>query len=268
MMLSRIISGGRSGAEIAALAAALAMGIHCQGWLSPGSDPGAGADPYGLKALPENDPRNPDEVNALEADGTLIITYGEITGLAAAVRDAADRRERPWLHIDLVQRSKFDAAMAIRAWIVEKRIAALHVSGATSNESPAIRAATTDLIESVTYLLQMESGPDRNPGPLPVEPQAAPRTVPEAVTRLAGAMSLKDRTLIANLSAAEIPSLFPTLGDYILHRFELAQGNAELLVSCRFFAGSDTLTPPAAMEVILKALWDELRHTHRLRLVK
>lgn len=263
-MLTRIISGGRSGAESGALSAALSLGIACRGWLSPGVDAGAGADPYGLKALPDNDLRDPDEINAREADGTLIVTYGDIAGHAVAIRDANLREERPCLHIDLMRRSKFDAAMAIRSWIADGRIATLHVTGDTADRNPAIRAATADLIESATYLLEMGSGIDRNLR----QPPSPPRTVGEAVARLMGGLTLKDRTLIANLSAAELPSLHPTLGDFILRHFDLAQGNPELLASCSPLVAKGAPAPPAAMEVILNALWEELRLTHRLRIVK
>jgi hypothetical protein len=267
MLLQRILSGGRPGAEAAALEAALAMGIACGGWRAPEAEAADGDDRCGLKPLPAGDPRHPDEANVEEAHGTLSVSYGPPSGHASRIGAHAERQGRPWLHIDLLQRGKFEAAMAIRSWLVARHVAVLHVTGGGAFENPAIRGATLDLIESVTYLLEMSQRPGASPPPAQDAPPP-PRSVQQAVERLSDSLSLKDRILIANLSIDELPTLHPTLGDYILSRFDLVGGGGELLAACRFFAARETLDPQAAMTVILEALWRELRRTHRLRIVK
>jgi hypothetical protein len=269
-MLTRIITGGRPGAERAALEAAQALDLGCRGWCAELPDPAVAA--LGLEPLPAGDGRHPDDANILEGDGLLIVSYGELQGHAEAMRQKALAHDHPWLHADLVRRSKFDAALTIRNWIVERRIAALTVSGASSVEHPAIGAATRDLIESVYYLLQIGWRPEQGAAATPpAEAVVMPATVAEAVGSLIGTLPLKDRTLLANLSAGELSSLNPSLGEYILRRFDLAHGNADLLASCRFVAGaagSDAMPPESAAAVILHALWEELRRTHRLRVVR
>jgi hypothetical protein len=99
-------------------------------------------------------------------------------------------------------------------------------------------------------------------------PPEAPRTVSEAVDRLAANMPLKDKTTIANMAFSELPNLHLTLGAYILNNFGIISGNWELMRSCR----SETKTPlqhdEDAVGIIIEALWRKLQQTHKLRVVK
>ncbi|MBW1842357.1 MAG: hypothetical protein JRI75_11290, partial [Deltaproteobacteria bacterium] len=96
----------------------------------------------------------------------------------------------------------------------------------------------------------------------------APKTVAEAVSRLVSKLPLKDKTTIANMTADELESLSPTLGEYVRHFFMQWAGNKELMASCRFVSKKDMPDENAASKIILEELWENLRKTHKLRIVK
>jgi hypothetical protein len=82
-------------------------------------------------------------------------------------------------------------------------------------------------------------------------------------------LPLKDKTRLAGMAEAELDRLHPSLGQYIQTNYRLAFDNTRLLASCREMAGGDeTLDVDAAVQVIIRSLWERLRQTHRLRRVK
>ena len=94
------------------------------------------------------------------------------------------------------------------------------------------------------------------------------KTVKEAVDLLIELLPLKDRTIIANMTIGELISLNSTLGAYIRNKFGIFVGNKELLESCRWWSKDQNLHPEQAPMVIIKELWQQLRKTHKLRVVK
>jgi Circularly permutated YpsA SLOG family len=78
MKIAKIISGGQTGVDRAALDVALELGIPCGGWCPKGrrAEDGAIPDKYPVEEndSPEYPPRTARNVRA--ADGTLILTRG------------------------------------------------------------------------------------------------------------------------------------------------------------------------------------------------
>ena len=98
-----------------------------------------------------------------------------------------------------------------------------------------------------------------------------PKSVDEAVVKLVDTLPLKDRATISNMSEDELPSLFETLGNYVLMHFRLYSGNPSLLASCRALdikEGNVNYREEDAAKAIIHALWKELKQTHALRIVK
>jgi hypothetical protein len=79
---------------------------------------------------------------------------------------------------------------------------------------------------------------------------------------------LKDKTTIANMVADELLSLQSTLGNYINANFDLFTANRALLMDCQRTSGRAELAPEDAAAVIIRALWERLRATCRIRIVK
>jgi uncharacterized protein DUF6794 len=96
-----------------------------------------------------------------------------------------------------------------------------------------------------------------------------PETLDMAVGRLMSKLSLKDRATLANLAEDELGSLHRTIGYYIRENFFWKwSGNPKLLESCRAVVSADCQNEDDASSAIMKALWETLRDTHKLRLIK
>ena len=76
------------------------------------------------------------------------------------------------------------------------------------------------------------------------------------------------KTTIANMAYSELPNLYLTLGGYILNNFGLLSGNWGLMRSCRSEAKTSMQHDEDAVSIIIEALWEKLRQTHKLRVVK
>lgn len=94
-----------------------------------------------------------------------------------------------------------------------------------------------------------------------------PQSVSEVVEMLLQELPLKDRTIIANMSASELPLLDDTIGDYIRNRYDLIDPDSPLMKSCRFSSGRLQLSEREASGIILRELAYQLHQTHRLRIV-
>ena len=81
-MLKKIISGGQTGADRAALDAAIRLGIPHGGWIPKGriAEDGPLAATYRLREMPTGGYAERTEKNVMDSDGTLIISHGAPTG--------------------------------------------------------------------------------------------------------------------------------------------------------------------------------------------
>ena len=81
-------------------------------------------------------------------------------------------------------------------------------------------------------------------------------------------MSLKDRTMMANLAEEKLEILRFTLGLYIKNKLDERAVNEELMKSCMTLSKDEKLSRTDVSTVITKELWNKLRETHKLRIVK
>jgi hypothetical protein len=272
-MIRKIISGGQTGADQAALDAAIKLGIPHGGWIPRGrlTEKGPLSTKYNLKEMPGTSYASRTEQNVIDSDGTLIISHGELTEGSDYTRKMALKHQRPWLHINLNKTPAFKAATLISAWVTENTIEILNVAGSRESKDNQIYHDVLKLIESIYYLEMMKTGrPDlerhKNNDLRASEKQ--PQTVQEAIVRLISELPLKDKTTIANMGEAELTTLNSFLGSHILEKFGLWSGNETLLKSCMAIAESPLQNEVDALNVIIKELWQELKVTHRLRIIK
>ncbi len=275
-MLQKIISGGQTGVDRAALDAAIKLTIPHGGWIPQGrlTENGKLPPEYQLKETRSTSYADRTEKNVLDADATLIISRGPLTGGSEYTREMAVRHNRRWLHIDLKKIPAFQAAIAINDWIAKNGIAILNVAGPRSSKDPKIYNDTLSILESSYYLGLVQGGTaDAAAGNNPVSEnvdllQRRPQSIDQAVERLIFQLPLKDKTTVANMSPDELPNLYLSMGDYIRNNFGLLSGNHKLIESCRLEADGPFQRKEDAVAVIIKALWQKLRQTHKLRVVK
>jgi hypothetical protein len=275
-MVKKIISGGQTGVDRAALDAAIKLMIPHGGWIPQGrlTENGPLPPEYQLQETSSTSYADRTEKNVLDAEGTLIISRGPLTGGSEYTREMAIKHNRAWLHIDLEQIPAFQAATAINDWISKKGIQILNVAGPRASKDPKIYRDTLNILETTYYLGLVKSGmPGADTDSISMSeteniPSVKPQSIDQAVERLISQMSLKDKTTVANMSQNELPNLHLSLGGYIMNNFGLLSGNPKLLESCRLESDDAIQHEEEAVAIIIKALWKKLQQTHRLRVVK
>lgn len=148
MMIEKIVSGGQTGVDRAALDVALARGIDCGGWCPAGrlADDGVIPQRYPLRETLDMDHTVRTEHNVRDSDGTLMFYRGALQGGTAYAVLMARQLGRPVMAVDMD--APFDVA-AIAAWIVGHDIRVLHIGGQRESSNPGSYQAARRRIEEL-----------------------------------------------------------------------------------------------------------------------
>ena len=149
----KIISGGQTGADQAALDAAIKLGIPHGGWIPRGRRTETGPLPahYTLQELRTENYRDRTEQNIISSDGTLIFSFGPLTGGSALTESLALRYDRPCLILDLELVSFDESVAAIEKWVKKYNIRTLNVAGPRASGEPRIYEAVYEIIQNVKW---------------------------------------------------------------------------------------------------------------------
>src|SRR6187401_2243386 len=136
----KIISGGQTGVDRGALDAAIDLGLEHGGWCPMGRMAEDDFIPtrYALRQTDTKNYAQRTERNLMQADGTLILYRGELSGGTYLTFQLCKRSARPLLLVDLAR--GYDAAV-IRRWLADQRIVTLNVAGPRESMSPGIATA-------------------------------------------------------------------------------------------------------------------------------
>lgn len=271
-MLKKIISGGQTGADRAALDFAIRHKIPHGGWVPNGriAEDGPLPKKYKLTEMPTDSYHARTEMNVEGSDGTVIISHGAISGGSAYTEEMATKHSKPCLHLDLNQVDVLPASLELLDWVDETGIETLNVAGPRASKDPKIYKAVKDLLESFLLLegskdLILQTLRFRN---LPTDGDAKkPETVDEAVVRMMSELKLRDLTKLTKLPEDKLVDLHPTVGMWIRSNFVYPR-NDKLLESCRKVAKDKGLHWAQMHMVILRELWKKLQETHKLKVVR
>lgn len=137
-----IWSGGQTGADRAALDAALARGLRHGGWIPRGRLAEDGTVPARYANLRETD--SPDYetrtvLNVRETDATLVLRWGPAAGGTRYTIERALGLGKPLLEIDLACTPPTVAARAVGVWLDELPAGLrLNVAGPRASQAPLI----------------------------------------------------------------------------------------------------------------------------------
>lgn len=147
--ISKIISGGQTGVDRAALDAAMEVGIPHGGWVTRGrrAEDIVIPDKYQLKEMSTDDYACRTEKNVLDSDGTLIISSLELDKGSKLTIDFAVRYKRPFIHIKLSELSFNKAAREIESWLKSNHISVLNVAGPRSTSEKGIYDLTREFLK-------------------------------------------------------------------------------------------------------------------------
>ena len=144
-MIEKVISGGQTGVDRAALDVAMELGISCGGWCPTGRKAEDGVIParYPLEELPSGGYRPRTVRNVLESDGTLIFFRDALTGGSAFTAEVVRKHHKLCYTVNLA--APVDPC-DVRIWIRQHSIRTLNIAGPRESRVPGIHA------EAAAYL--------------------------------------------------------------------------------------------------------------------
>jgi hypothetical protein len=134
----KIVSGGQTGVDRAALDVALKHDIDCGGWCPAGRLDEFARIPgrYPVKELEQGSFAERTLQNVKDSDGTVIIYDRELRGGTAYTVDCCKQLKRPHNLIDAANISTDEASNAITGFVREYKIDILNVAGPRQSEWP------------------------------------------------------------------------------------------------------------------------------------
>jgi hypothetical protein len=148
MPVERVVSGGQTGVDRAALDVARELGIAIGGWCPKGrrAEDGLIDASYPLQETPDAAYAQRTAWNVRDSDATLVLTRGEVRGGTAQTLECAERSGKPHLVLDA-----FDPAgvAAARDWLAAHRIRILNVAGPRESKSPGVYDAASAFLRRV-----------------------------------------------------------------------------------------------------------------------
>ncbi len=144
----RVISGGQTGVDRAALDVARELEIPCGGWSPKGRRAENGPIPewYPLSEMPSSRYSVRTAKNVREATGTLILTWGQPTGGTALTVKLARKHWKPFLVVDLARGGDPET---VRDWLRKNEIKILNVAGPRESRSPGIHDQAVGFLKQV-----------------------------------------------------------------------------------------------------------------------
>ena len=148
VLLRKIISGGQTGVDRGALDAAIELGLEHGGWCPMGRMAEDDFIPtrYALRQTDTKNYAQRTERNLLQADGTLILYHGTLSGGTYLTHQLCQRYARTVLLVNLARGYN---PIEIRAWLADRRIVTLNVAGPRESMSPGIAASARRVLLEV-----------------------------------------------------------------------------------------------------------------------
>ena len=144
-MITKIVTGGQTGVDRAALDVAMQLGIPVGGWCPRGrrAEDGRIPDSYLLLEASSVNYAKRTELNVRDSDGTLILSGGPLTGGTALTKSLAQRLRKPVFVVDL----RDDPAPNVTdEWLAANSIQTLNVAGPRESQQPGIYDRVSDFL--------------------------------------------------------------------------------------------------------------------------
>ncbi len=147
----RIVSGGQTGADRAALDWAIRNGIPHGGWCPRGRKAEDGRlDPiYLLQETESAGYRQRTRQNVIDSDGTLILNPGELDGGTRGTVKLAETLGRPHLLLQLDGGPLAEGVRQLLDWVSQESISILNVAGPRESKRPGVHLLASDFLDQV-----------------------------------------------------------------------------------------------------------------------
>ena len=132
----KLVSGGQTGVDRAALDVGLKMKFEVGGWCPQGrlAEDGRIPTKYPLKELPGDGYGQRTRQNVIDSDGTLIIFFGSLLGGTKMTHLYCIEHGKPCLLVDAEKTNYDQAVKTIRDFLALHNITTLNVAGPRASE--------------------------------------------------------------------------------------------------------------------------------------
>jgi len=151
-MIRKIVSGGQTGVDRAALDMALELGISCGGWCPKGRKARDGVIPecYPLRETDTAGYMKRTKMNVLDSDGTLILYLDALAGGSEFTFEFARKRNKPVKAIDMATHQ--ESYSQVIEWIKRSDIQILNIAGPSEKDELNIHGQTSHYLRELFRL--------------------------------------------------------------------------------------------------------------------
>ncbi|MFQ5659673.1 MAG: putative molybdenum carrier protein [Gammaproteobacteria bacterium] len=153
MGIKKIISGGQTGVDRAALDVAINNHIPHGGWCPRGriAEDGVINNRYALRETHSGDYSCRTKWNVRDADATLILNSGSMQGGTALTAAVANKYNKPCLVVDV---DKEIDISAVSGWIKQYSITTLNIAGPRESKCPGIYDRAGKMLEQLIMIMK------------------------------------------------------------------------------------------------------------------
>ena len=143
-----IVSGGQTGVDQGALAAALDRGASCGGWCPEGRRSEEGTIPalYPVRELVGSGYRERTRQNVVDSDGTAIIFNAILEGGTRLTAEYCGQERKPHILLDAATLTQSESVAALGRFVRNNDIEVLNVAGPRASKWPDAHAYTHALL--------------------------------------------------------------------------------------------------------------------------
>ncbi len=145
----KIVCGGQTGADRAALDFALENNYEIGGWIPKNRLAEDGTIPENYPNLRETTSENSaerTELNVRDSDATLIYSHGELTGGSKFTLEICEKYQKPHFHVDFENVDETEAVEKTRELLVSNDCRILNVAGSRHSEDSQIYEKTKSFL--------------------------------------------------------------------------------------------------------------------------
>ena len=165
MSITKIVSGGQTGADRGGLDAAIYCNVNHGGWAPQGKLAEDGNIPakYQLQETASSGYLKRTEQNVVDSDATIIFTIGNLTGGSFRTMEFAQKHKKPVLHIDIGEYSRTETIHWILRWFkgdvtkpTPPKNCVLNVAGSRESKAPGIQEMVKAIMMDVLIKMNPE----------------------------------------------------------------------------------------------------------------
>lgn len=162
-LVTRIVSGGQTGADRAALDWAIGNDVPHGGWCPCGRKAEDGVLPakYELRETESTDYRQRTRQNVIDSNGTLVVNLGLLDGGTLKTEQLAKSLGKPHLVLQLDAGIRDEDVQQLLDWLQHESIATLNVAGPRESKRPGIYALVNELLERVAKAMYYQPAEEK-----------------------------------------------------------------------------------------------------------